>query len=120
MINLGKAFKHLREKFELSQRAAAMELDISVVYVNRLENDKVAPTSTMIDRIFDQWGVDLYVLAACLFADESRFPGEARQPMRDLKAMWVEEIERIARSRTDKGRCENARNSKSRMVGKVD
>ncbi len=120
MINIGKALKYLREKFELSQRAAATELEISVVYLNRLENDKVSPTSTMIDRIFEVWGVDLYVLAACLFSDESRFPSEARQPMRDLKASWEKEINKIIRTRTGKGVCENAWNSKSRMVGKLD
>ena len=116
MINLGQACKHIRDSFSLSQRAAAEELGVTSAYLCRLENGQVAPTATMIDRIYDVWGIDLYMMAACLFSDESRFPSESRKSIRGLRDSWEKEIRRIVQKR-NRNKNGITRNSESGVAG---
>lgn len=110
MIKLGVALKHVRDSFDLSQRAAAQELGVTSAYLCRLENGQVAPTATMIDRIYDVWGIDLYVMAACMFSDENRFPSESQMSIRRLKDSWAKEIDRIVQKRNRNGTSRNSEN----------
>ncbi len=99
MINIGLAVAFLRNKLELSQRAAADELGISYVYLNRLENGKVSPTSAMLEKFFEVWGIDIYMLAVCRFADVNRLPLGMRSTSKSLKDAWEKQIDQLIENR---------------------
>ncbi len=101
MIDVGLAAKYLRNRLKLSQRAAAKELGISHVYLSNLENGKSSPTADMIDRYFEAWGVDLYMLAAVKFGGAQRLPQSLGAIAAKLNEAWESQIEATIASRTE-------------------
>ena len=91
MVHLGETARRLREKQGLTQRKAAELLGISYVHLSNVENNKSYPSPDLLDKYRRTWGVDLYMLACCLFVDPETLPPPVREPMRLLKAAWVAE-----------------------------
>jgi transcriptional regulator with XRE-family HTH domain len=92
MIHLGKTAKYLRERKGLSQKAAADALGISQVHLSNIENNKALPSPNLLDRYRELWGVDLYVLAWCLFGDPNQLPKAVRKPMQELGDAWRRQL----------------------------
>jgi transcriptional regulator with XRE-family HTH domain len=92
MIHLGKTARYLRERKGLSQRMAAEALAITQVHLSNIENNKALPSAALLARYRELWGVDLYVLAWCLYGDPEALPEGVRGPMRELGAAWRREL----------------------------
>lgn len=106
MIKLGSTARYLRESQGVSQKRAAELLEVSVVHLCNVENDKSAPSSALMDRYRDLWGVDLYVLAWCLHGDIEKLPAALRKPASELARGWKERLlELRAMSKEADSRC---------------
>ena len=92
MIPLGQTARHIRERKGLTQRAAAIALDISYVHLSNIENNKSIPSAALLTRYKELWGIDVYVLAWCLFGDPDVLPEPVRKPMRELGEAWMKEL----------------------------
>jgi transcriptional regulator with XRE-family HTH domain len=92
MIHLGKTARYLRERKKLSQRETAEALGITQVHLSNIENNKALPSPSLQGRYRDLWGVDLYVLAWCLYGDPDELPEAVRRPMQDLAVAWRREL----------------------------
>ena len=111
MIKIGEAAKYLRTSIGVSQRHAGEWLGISYVHINKIENGKASPTAEMIERYFTAWGIDLYMLAVVLFADDARIPQSVRMSAEELRAGWQEEIEKqIDLLKENHTKCEGCKN----------
>jgi transcriptional regulator with XRE-family HTH domain len=101
MILLGKTARHVREAQGLNQRQAADALDVSVVHLCNIENNKSAPSPALMDRYRQLWGVDLYVLAWCLHGDIEKLPVAVRRSASELATAWKKQLEKTAKIRTE-------------------
>lgn len=88
MISIGKTAKSIRETHGLSQKEAAEKLGISNVHLCNLENDKVSPSTDLLERYRDTFGTDLYVLAWCEHGDVEMLPKSVRAAARRLQEAW--------------------------------
>lgn len=98
-IHLGDAARYLRQRLGLSQRAAARELGISHIHLNSIENGKVSPTASMIEKFYDAWGIDLYMLAVAKFSSKERIPARLSKAVGALASAWEREIEAVLAQR---------------------
>jgi transcriptional regulator with XRE-family HTH domain len=103
MILLGKTARHLRETNGLTQREAAELLDVTVVHLSNIENDKSAPSPSLMERYRKLWGVDLYVLAWCLHGDPKKLPPAVRKPAAELADAWRTQLGRVAKRKQEAG-----------------
>lgn len=111
MIHLGKTARHLRESLGLTQRAAAKELDISVVHLCNVENNKAVPSPALLERFRELWNVDLYVLAWCLHGDTEKLPKGVRKPMAELAKAWQKQLDQaVASNRKGTPSCSTSGN----------
>lgn len=101
MIKLGKTAKYLRESRGVNQREAAKLLGVSVVHLCNIENNKSAPSSALLDRYSELWGVDLYVLAWCLNGDVEKLPTSLRKPANELAKAWKKQLVAQSKSGTE-------------------
>lgn len=92
MIPIGKAVNYLRESLGLSLRRAANELGISFVHLCRIEHGDASPSPEILEKFRARWGIDVYMVAVCLFGDPNRFPPGVRGPMRSLRRAWEKQI----------------------------
>src|SRR4051794_34198969 len=92
MLHLGRTAKYVREKKGLTVRAAANLLGISHVHLVNIENNHALPSMTMLEKFKEAYGVDLPVLAWCLFGDPERLPAALRGPMMALADAWRKEL----------------------------
>lgn len=88
MIKLGSIARKVRAKEGLNQRQAAECLGISVVHLCNIENDKASPSAELLARYRELWGVDLYVLAWCLYGDVNRLPPAVQKYTSRLADAW--------------------------------
>lgn len=91
-IRLGNAARALRDQLGLSQRDAAKELGISFVHLCNIEKDRKAPSSDLLDRYRELWGVDLYVYAWCQESNLANLPSALRSVATKLQAGWESQI----------------------------
>ncbi len=63
-LPIGSALKSIRLSKCLSQRAAGREIGCSYVHLNNIENDYTSPTVRFLEKVFEAWGIDVYLLAA--------------------------------------------------------
>jgi transcriptional regulator with XRE-family HTH domain len=92
MIPLGKTARYLRERKGLSQSKAAEALGITQVHLSNIENNKAVPSPNLLTRYRDLWGVDLYILAWCMYGDITKLPEAVRGPMQQLADAWKREL----------------------------
>ncbi len=92
MIHLGETARRVREGKGLSQKAAAARLEISAVHLSNVENNKAAPSRELLERYRALWGVDLYMLAWCLYCDPNDLPESVREPARLLGEAWAKQL----------------------------
>ena len=95
MIKLGEAAKFLRNRLGLSQREAALQLGISHIHVNNIENGKASPTAMMLEKYYDAWGIDLYMLAVVKFSADERLPESVRSSVDEMLRAWDQDIEAV-------------------------
>lgn len=91
-IKIGTAALELRQSLGLTQRAAAEKLGISYVHLCNIENDKADPSTALLDRYRELWGVDLYVYAWCRNGDVSKLPKPMQKAAEALSAGWRKQI----------------------------
>jgi transcriptional regulator with XRE-family HTH domain len=72
----------------MTQRAAAEALGVSYVHLSNVERGKTEPSTRLVERFKDIFGVDLHVLAWCLFEDEAKLPEPLRVHRRQLARAW--------------------------------
>jgi transcriptional regulator with XRE-family HTH domain len=101
MIPLGKTARRIRESKKLTQKTAAEALGITTVYLSQIENDKAHPSQSILDRYKELWGVDLYILAWCLYGNPDDLPAPVRKPMRELAKVWIEQLGDLIPSERD-------------------
>ena len=95
MIHVGKTARELREALGLTQVELAEMLDISSVYVSKIENEKSFPTRQIIDRYQEKFGVDLYIFAWCRHGDLEKLPSSIRKSAIELANAWEKRFEKI-------------------------
>jgi len=98
MIHLGQTARILRERKGLTQVAAAELLDITQVHLSNVETNKSLPSPKLLDKYHELWGVDLYILAWCLFGNPEELPRGVRKPMLELAKAWKRELGDLAES----------------------
>ncbi len=101
MIMLGKTARKLRDAFGLKQRDVADALGISVVHLCNIENNKAAPSAAILESYREIWGVDLYVLAWCLYGDVSKLPPAVRKSANELAKAMQKQIDSIVKRRRE-------------------
>lgn len=88
MIKLGGIARRVRESKNISQKDAAELLEVSVVHLCNIENNKSAPSADLIARYRDLWNIDLYVLAWCLKGSTDKLPKQVQKAASQLSAYW--------------------------------
>jgi transcriptional regulator with XRE-family HTH domain len=101
MILLGRTARQLRKSKGLNQRQAAELLGVSVVHLCNIENNKSSPSSSLLERYRDLWGVDLYVLAWCLHGDAEKLPRGIRRAAKELAKAWEKQLGAVAKKDTE-------------------
>ena len=112
MIKLGNTARHLRDSLGLTQREAARQLQITAVHLCNIESNKSAPSSELVGRYRELWGIDLYVLAWCLHGDTERLPVAVRKPMRELAKAWKEDLAERAAIKRKEARSQCSKSAK--------
>src|SRR5262245_11204251 len=102
-IQIGTTARELRELLGITQRAAAIELGISVVHLCNVENNKSQPSPELLDRYCELWGVDLYVMAWCAEGRIDQLPVGLRQPALDLSQAWQARLRKSIANQRRKG-----------------
>jgi transcriptional regulator with XRE-family HTH domain len=92
MLPLGKTARRVRESKRLTQKATAEALGITQVHLSNIENNRATPSPALLDRYQKLWGVDLYILAWCLFGNPDELPEPVRKPMQELAKVWIEQL----------------------------
>ena len=95
MIHIGKTAKYVRERKGLTLRGAAAALGISHVHLSNIENNEATTSLPQLDKFREVYGVDLVVLAWCLFGDIEKLPVAVRGPMKALGEAWKKELGEI-------------------------
>src|SRR6516164_11168066 len=92
MAKIGRTARQLRESLGLTQREAARQLGVSVVHLCNIENEHASPSTELLDRFRDLWGVDLYILAWCQHGDVEKLPPAIRKSARALAESWKKSL----------------------------
>lgn len=66
MSDIGQTARYVRERLGMTQRAAATALGVSAVHLSNVERGRTVPSSSLLGRFRDVYGIDVYVLAFCL------------------------------------------------------
>lgn len=69
MSDIGQTARYVRERLGLTQRAAATALGVSAVHLSNVERGRTVPSSSLLARFSEVYGIDVYVLAYCLDDD---------------------------------------------------
>jgi transcriptional regulator with XRE-family HTH domain len=93
MIKLGKTARFVREKHKISQKCAAEMLGISAVHLCNVENNNAFPSPALLEKYRQLWGVDLYVMAWCLFGDTKNMPPGLRHAAEVLAEAWMKDLQ---------------------------
>ncbi len=101
MLKLGNTARLVRERAGLTQRATAEKLNISVVHLCNIENNKSGVSDELIAKYRKLWKVDLYMLGsgACMEWLTSLPPG-VREPARKLADAWKKQFD-LDREKTE-------------------
>lgn len=94
MIYVGKTARRVREKRGLMQKEAAALLGITTVHLCNIENNKAMPSSALIEKYRQLWGVDIYVLAWCECGKSNALPAQIRNAADKLARLWLRQLDR--------------------------
>jgi transcriptional regulator with XRE-family HTH domain len=72
----------------MTQRSAAEALGVSYVHLSNVERGKTQPSTSLVERFRQVFGVDIHVLAWCLYEDENSVPELLRVHHRQLADAW--------------------------------
>jgi len=92
MNAIGQAARHLRELEGISQREAASKLGITPVHLCNVELGKANPSSDLLGSIRELYGVDVHVLAWCLFGRTEQLPPRIQRAADALASAWKREL----------------------------
>jgi transcriptional regulator with XRE-family HTH domain len=91
-LQLGPTARYVRQSRGLSQRAAAEELGVSYVHLSNVERGRADPSTALVARFSTVFGVDLHVLAWCLFENDLSIPEDLRGPRKVLAEAWKKQL----------------------------
>lgn len=100
MKPLASAARFVRDQRQMTQRAAAEALGVTIVHVSNVERGRAVPSAALVERYREVFGVDLHVLSWCLFADDDEIPASIRGPRAKLAKAWRAELSGPALSST--------------------
>lgn len=100
-MHLGQTARFVRDKKRLTLREAASKLGISHVHLCNIENNNVKASLDLLSKIREVYGVDLIVLAWCLYGDPEQLPPAVRGPMKALAEAWKREFEDLVSSKQE-------------------
>jgi|SRR6185437_16839063 len=83
MSEIGQTTRFVRQRLGLTQRAAAAALDVSAVHLSNVERGVTPPSASLLSRISEVYGVDVYVLSYCT-GDEDDVPEGVKKARRKL------------------------------------
>jgi transcriptional regulator with XRE-family HTH domain len=92
-MNISEAAKYLRRRLGLSQRVAASLMEVDYSHLCKMERGYHLPSVRMVEKYYEAFGIDLYMLAAVRSENESRIPPQMREVCAELREMWESEIE---------------------------
>jgi transcriptional regulator with XRE-family HTH domain len=92
MIPIGKVIAHIRKSKGISQRDASYLFGISPVYLCNIEKGHAVPSPELLECIGETLGVDVYVVAWCLYGDVNKLPKAVRGPAERLTKAWRFEL----------------------------
>lgn len=84
MTPLARTARFVRERRQMTQRAAAEALGVSYVHVSNIERGRAVPSAALIERYREVFGVDLHVLSWCMFEEDDQIPASIRGPREKL------------------------------------
>jgi transcriptional regulator with XRE-family HTH domain len=100
MTPLARTARLVRERRQMTQRAAAEALGVSYVHLCNVERGKATPSAALIERFRAIFCVDLHVLAWCLFEDDAHVPKGIRGLRTQLAQEWEQELSNPAHAET--------------------
>jgi transcriptional regulator with XRE-family HTH domain len=83
MTALGSTVRYVREKVGMTQKAAAEALGVSSVHLSNVERGVTPPSASLMMRLTEVYGVDVYVLCYCT-GDDDDAPEAVKQARRKL------------------------------------
>jgi transcriptional regulator with XRE-family HTH domain len=95
-IQLGDAARELREALGITQRDAAQALDITAVHLCNVEKNNSTPSSALLEKYREVWGIDLYVFAWCRHGNASDLPMAMRKAACALLDGWNARLKSVA------------------------
>ena len=84
MTALGSTVRYVREKLGMTQKAAAEALGVSSVHLSNVERGVTPPSASLMARLTEIYGVDVYVLCYCTGGDDDDAPEAVKQARRKL------------------------------------
>ena len=90
---LGCTAKSVRSQMCLTQKVMAEKLQITVVHLSNIENNKSMPSAQLIEKYAEISGIDLYVLDWCRDPESSGLPESVRDAADRLAKIWGRELE---------------------------
>ena len=93
MRYVGQAAKKLRQRLGLTQETVAEKLGVTVVHLSSIENDRARPSAKLLEKYYDEWGVDLYVMSWCDDSNLSQLPDSIRAAASKLHRAWNAQVE---------------------------
>ncbi len=82
MTALGSTVRYVRETVGMTQRAAAEALGVSSVHLSNVERGVTPPSASLMARLTEVYGIDVYVLCYCTGDDDA--PEAVKQARRKL------------------------------------
>lgn len=93
MRYVGQAAKTVRKQLGLTQEVVAEVLGVTVVHLSSIENDRARPSAKLLEKFYEEWGVDLYVMSWCEDSNLSSLPNSLRSAASNLQRAWTKQVE---------------------------
>lgn len=74
MSAIGSTVRDVRLKIGMTQKAAAEALGVSSVHLSNVERGVTPPSASLMARLTEVYGVDVYVLCYCTSDDDDEAP----------------------------------------------
>jgi len=74
MSAIGGTVRYVREKLGMTQKAAAEALGVSSVHLSNVERGVTPPSASLMSRLTEVYGIDVYVLCYCTGEDDDDVP----------------------------------------------